>query len=34
MKRDKADDLAKKIALKFGLEEDDFEKFPKDLSEE
>lgn len=32
MKRDKADDLAKKIALKFGLEEDDFEKFPKDLS--
>lgn len=32
MKKDKADDLAKKIALKFGLEEDDFEKFPKDLS--
>ena len=32
MKKNKADDLAKKIALKFGLEEDDFEKFPKDLS--
>ena len=32
MKKDKADNLAKKIALKFGLEEDDFEKFPKDLS--
>ena len=34
MKKDKADNLAKKIALKFGLEEDDFEKFPKDLSGE
>ena len=32
MKKAKADDLAKKIALKFGLEDDDFEKFPKDLS--
>ena len=27
IKKAKADDLAKKIALKFGLEEDDFEKF-------
>ena len=27
-----AREMSKKIALKFGLEEDDFEKFPKDLS--
>lgn len=32
MKKEKSDGLVKKIALKFGLEEDDFEKFPKDLS--
>ena len=32
IKKEKANDLAKNIALKFGLQIDDFEKFPKDLS--
>jgi len=32
IKNDERIKLAKDIALKFGLEEDDFEKFPKDLS--
>jgi len=32
VKKQKAIKLAKKIALKFGLEEDDFKKYPKDLS--
>ncbi len=32
IKKEKANDLAKDIALKFGLQIDDFEKFPKDLS--
>ncbi len=32
IKKEKALELAKEIALKFGLEEDDFYKFPKDLS--
>lgn len=32
VKKDEAIKLAKQIALKFGLEEDDLEKFPKDLS--
>ncbi len=32
IKKDKAQKLAKDIALKFGLEEDDLDKFPKDLS--
>ncbi len=32
MKKEKREELAKKIALKFGLEEEDFDKFPKDLS--
>jgi len=32
VKKDEAIKLAKKIALKFGLEEDDFKKYPKDLS--
>lgn len=31
-KKNEANEKAKKIALKFGLEEDDFKKFPKDLS--
>ena len=31
-KKAEAIEKSKKIALKFGLEEDDFEKFPKDLS--
>lgn len=32
IKKQKADELSKNIALKFGLQIDDFEKFPKDLS--
>ena len=32
IKKDNANKLAKNIALKFGLQIDDFEKFPKDLS--
>ena len=32
IKKDKREEEAKAIALKFGLEEDDFYKFPKDLS--
>lgn len=32
IKKEKALELAKEIALKFGLEEEDFYKFPKDLS--
>ena len=32
IKKEKREELSKEIALKFGLEEDDFEKFPKDLS--
>lgn len=32
VKKDEAIKLAKEIALRFGLEEDDLEKFPKDLS--
>ena len=32
IKKDNANELAKNIALKFGLQIDDFEKFPKDLS--
>lgn len=32
IKKDKREELSKEIALKFGLEEDDFDKFPKDLS--
>ena len=32
IKKEKANNLAKNIALKFGLQIDDFEKFPKDLS--
>ena len=32
VKKQKADELSKNIALKFGLQIDDFEKFPKDLS--
>ena len=32
IKKEKANELAKDIALKFGLQIDDFEKFPKDLS--
>ncbi|MCP4971547.1 MAG: ATP-binding cassette domain-containing protein [Arcobacter sp.] len=32
IKKFKRDEEAKQIALEFGLEEDDFEKFPKDLS--
>lgn len=32
IKKEKAQKLAKDIALKFGLEEDDLDKFPKDLS--
>ena len=32
IKKENANDLAKDIALKFGLQIDDFEKFPKDLS--
>ncbi len=32
IKKEQREELAKKIALKFGLEEDDFDKFPKDLS--
>lgn len=30
--KEKREDDSKKIALKFGLDEEDFEKFPKDLS--
>ena len=32
IKKEKANELAKDIALKFGLKIDDFDKFPKDLS--
>ena len=32
IKKEKREEEAKAIALKFGLEEDDFYKFPKDLS--
>ncbi|RXK00652.1 MULTISPECIES: ABC transporter ATP-binding protein [Arcobacteraceae] len=32
VKKEKAQSLAKQIALKFGLEQEDLEKFPKDLS--
>lgn len=32
IKKEKREELSKEIALKFGLEEEDFEKFPKDLS--
>lgn len=32
VKKSKAIKLSQEVALKFGLEEDDFEKFPKDLS--
>jgi len=32
VKKNKAIQMAQEIALKFGLEEDDFDKFPKDLS--
>jgi NitT/TauT family transport system ATP-binding protein len=32
VKKNEAIKLSQEIALKFGLEEDDFEKFPKDLS--
>ena len=32
VKKQKADELSRNIALKFGLQIDDFEKFPKDLS--
>lgn len=32
VKKNQAIQLSQEIALKFGLEEDDFEKFPKDLS--
>jgi NitT/TauT family transport system ATP-binding protein len=32
IKKEKREEEAKQIALKFGLEEDDFYKFPKDLS--
>lgn len=32
MKKNQAKNLAEKIALKFGLEKEDFTKFPKDLS--
>ena len=32
IKKDKAKELAKQIALKFGLEEEDLSKFPKNLS--
>ena len=32
IKKEKANELAKDIALKFGLQIDDFKKFPKDLS--
>ncbi len=32
IKKEKREELSKEIALKFGLEKEDFEKFPKDLS--
>lgn len=32
IRKEKRVELSKEIALKFGLEEDDFDKFPKDLS--
>lgn len=32
MKKSQAIKMSQEVALKFGLEEDDFEKFPKDLS--
>ena len=32
IKKDEREKLSKEIALQFGLEEEDFEKFPKDLS--
>lgn len=32
MKKEQRDEESKKIAIEFGLDEDDFEKFPKDLS--
>lgn len=32
MKKERREELSKQIALQFGLEEEDFEKFPKDLS--
>ncbi|WP_072681332.1 ABC transporter ATP-binding protein [Arcobacter sp. LA11] len=32
IKKDKREEESRKIALEFGLDEDDFEKFPKDLS--